>query len=452
MRYSDGLMRNNILVSALVIGVICSSLTVFAMDNIQDLIVAAQNGDPQACGVLGEIYRRGESVETDYAAAYKWTKLAAESDNVLGIYNLAVFYEKGICVEKDTIRAEELYAEAEGPLKKLASEGDPRACIDLGYNYEYRYDDPELFEEAVKLYRIAADSGYAFAQYVLGFKYYYGSVVEKDVEEGLKWLKTAADGGCRPAQFLLGNILFNGIGVEVNETAAQNLSKKIDFNDEGVEIDEEAPQRYFSLSESPNTVYNHNGFTQPGDYIIPDLFPPKYQLKITEGSCGEACFWSVLYNRGENVTQMEINRAAGSPGRGLRSYELQRVLKYYGLENEDRIYGNTVRFFCKYFKIFDVFSNKDKHYRNTVAERIIPEILKGNPVLLGVKRYPDKIKWWDLDHFILLAGYNEETDEIIYNDFTKRKRIKVDKLFNKNPGYSLVNRYHLVNYIIFRRQ
>ena len=441
-------MRNSILLSVLVIGVICTFLSAFAAGNIQDLIIAAENGDVRAQAALGEIYRRGESVDIDYAAACKWTKLAAESDHPVGLYNLAVFYEKGICVERDTIRAEELYRAAEGPLEKLASQGDPRACVDLGNIYESRHDDPALSEKAVQLYRTAADSGYAFAQYVLGFKYYYGSVVEKDFEEGIKRLSQAAENGCRPAQFLLGNILFNGIGEEVDETAAQHLFGNNGFNSADVETDEQQAQKWFSLAESPNTVYDHNGFSTPGDFIIPDCLPPKYKLSITEGSCGETCFWTVLSNRGEKVTQMEINRAAGSPGRGLRSYELHRVLKYYGIKSEDRINGNIVKFISKYFKIFDIFSNKEKLYRNAIEDQIIPEIQKGNPVLLGVKRYPDKVKWWDVDHFILLVGYNEETNELIFNDFTQRKRIKIEKLFNEEPGYSLVNRYHLVNYVV----
>ena len=425
-------MLNNSAFTLLIILPIILCPFISQADNaFEDTIKAAESGDVHAQAVLGEMYRRGESADINYPEAFRWSKMAAEAGDPIGMYNFAVLLEKGICAEIDTKRAKELYMEAEAGLELSASKGDFRACVDLGNIYEMRYEDTTLYEEALKLYRTAADSGYSYAEYILGFKYYYGSVVEEDRPAGIEWLKKASENGCRPAQFLLGNILFNG---------------------KGINADTEEAQKWFALSESSNTLYEHNGFQQPGDFIIPDHQPPKYLFNIKEGSCGEACFWSVLYNRSENITQLEILRAGGSPGRGLRSYELHRVLDYYEIPHADKMYRNAAKFILKYVKFFDIFSDKAEHYRNSVHKEIIPAILDGDPVILGVKRYPDKIKWWDLDHFILLVGYNKETDEIIFNDFTERKRIKVEKLFNKRPGYSLLNRYHLVNYIVIERQ
>jgi len=81
---------------------------------------------------------------------------------------------------------------------------------------------------------------------------------------------------------------------------------------------------------------------------------------------------------------------------------------------------------------------------------VIEKISQGNPIILGVKKYPDKHPFWDCDHFILLVGYNQQKDELIYNNFNKRERIKIEKLLNKSDGYSLINRYGFINYIEIR--
>ena len=79
---------------------------------------------------------------------------------------------------------------------------------DAGIAYNQRN-----FAEAVKLYRRAADQGYAEAQSFLGVLYKEGTAVAQDYFEAAKWFRRAADQGDSNGQFLLGSLYASGKGV-----------------------------------------------------------------------------------------------------------------------------------------------------------------------------------------------------------------------------------------------
>ncbi len=45
------------------------------------------------------------------------------------------------------------------------------------------------------------------------------------------------------------------------------------------------------------------------------------------------------------------------------------------------------------------------------------------------------------EHFILVVGYNPQTDEMIYNSHNRRQRLKASKLLGIIDTFSLVNRH-----------
>lgn len=57
------------------------------------------------------------------------------------------------------------------------------------------YDGDEIYTEAVKWYRKAAEKGYAPAQYNLGNMYRYGKGIAKDIQEARRWYRKAANHG-----------------------------------------------------------------------------------------------------------------------------------------------------------------------------------------------------------------------------------------------------------------
>jgi TPR repeat protein len=79
------------------------------------------------------------------------------------------------------------------------------------------------YKEAKKLWKKAADQGYAEAQFILGLMYYDGQGVRQDYKEALKWCRKAADQGNAGAQFILGLMYDIGQGVRQNKSKAKEL-------------------------------------------------------------------------------------------------------------------------------------------------------------------------------------------------------------------------------------
>ncbi len=112
-------------------------------------------------------------------------------------------------------------------LKALAEKGDREAQNELGLAYASGLKGQKVnFDEAFKLFRMAADQGLAGAQYNLGSLYFFGSGVPRDNQEALKWYRKSAEQGFIPAQFYLGWMHANGKGVEEDFKEAIKWFKK----------------------------------------------------------------------------------------------------------------------------------------------------------------------------------------------------------------------------------
>ncbi len=158
-----------------------------------------------------------------------------------------------------------------------------------------------------------------------------------------------------------------------------------------------------------------------GDVILEKFNPPPTYWEIPEGSCGEACIWSISQFFKINISQKEINAIVNPPNRGIHSGEILKILKK--LEIPFTNISSTVSSPSLFLK-----------------EKIIKSIQAGNPVLLGVKIYPDENPKWVCDHFILIVGFNSETKELIFNSNEERNRITQSKLINKKDGYSILHK------------
>lgn len=72
---------------------------------------------------------------------------------------------------------------------------------------EELYEDEE-YEQAVELYRKAAELGGSYAQFSLGYCYQYGEGVEEDIQEAITWYRIAAENGYDQAIFDLACCLY----------------------------------------------------------------------------------------------------------------------------------------------------------------------------------------------------------------------------------------------------
>jgi TPR repeat protein len=94
--------------------------------------------------------------------------------------------------------------------------------------------------EAARLFRKAADQGYADAQFNLGSMYGKGQGVPQDKQAALEWYMKAAAQGNAFAQFNIGLMYLNGDGVRQDKEAAMSWIRK--SADKGNERAKEALQ------------------------------------------------------------------------------------------------------------------------------------------------------------------------------------------------------------------
>lgn len=137
------------------------------------------NGDPDAQNYLGVIYLHAEGYKQDLNKAEKWLVKGADVGNMQAQYNLANLYF---------------------------------------YHKENRFD------EALKLYKLAADQGLVEAIRSLGDIYYIGEVVEKDYVEAFSYYKSATLQFAYPdAQNKLAYMYTTGDGCKQNYAEAIRL-------------------------------------------------------------------------------------------------------------------------------------------------------------------------------------------------------------------------------------
>ena len=168
---------------------------------------AADQGNADAQGHIGELYAVGLGVEQDYAEAMRWLRLAADQGNAQAQKNVGLFFLNGWGVKQD-------YVEAKRWLRVAAKQGDARAQDTMGYLYVTGHGVARDYDEAMRWYRMAADQGDASAQASIGRLYNKGLGVDQDYTEALRWFRLAADQGNAKAQAGIGYLYETGRGVK----------------------------------------------------------------------------------------------------------------------------------------------------------------------------------------------------------------------------------------------
>lgn len=127
----------------------------FMVMPIEDLMSAANEGDPYAQYALADRYQNGEDVPEDHSQADFWFKQA---------------YPKFL---------------------ELAEQGDPSVQHDLAGMFYFAQGIERNYTEAAKWYQRAADQGFSPAQRMLGKMYENGHGVDKDIYTAIMWFKKA---------------------------------------------------------------------------------------------------------------------------------------------------------------------------------------------------------------------------------------------------------------------
>lgn len=131
-----------------------------------------------------------------------------------------------------------LLGKTPGPkaLSRKERESYALKCIDKGFQY-YKGDGVEINRpEAVKCFRMAAESGNSSAQLYLGLCYEMGDgdKIEANQSKAVRWYRKAAESGHPIAQLYLGECYENGNGTKTDLSEAVKWYKKAAENGCGI--------------------------------------------------------------------------------------------------------------------------------------------------------------------------------------------------------------------------
>lgn len=150
-------------------------------EKVQEFIIKAENGDPEAQNVLGTLYYQGKYVEKDEKKALEWLRKAANQNHPVALFNIATSY-----------------IDAQGELK---------------------ISD----EEYIKLMKMSSELGFSHAQYALSLMYWRGTYVEKNSVEAARLMRSAADQGLLKAQAQYGNDVYKGMYAHMPKNEEEGL-------------------------------------------------------------------------------------------------------------------------------------------------------------------------------------------------------------------------------------
>lgn len=400
-------------ISILVIVILYISSLVFADYVAEDFEVIeskANAGDAYYQGLLGMMYLNSFDVARDYKKAYAFSKQSAEAGNTVGMYQLDVMNAYKKIWAKDSLDTQEHFQESITKLKEVAVKED------------------------------------AIIQFCIGHAYLNGFGVEKDLGKALEWnMKSMLQGYDQAEMYFNGLLSDDACSGEVFERIRDFLQKEsaensfaeyalgnVYANTDSLNKDIDKAIELFSSSQKGNN--DHGCKPKKGDIIIPNLLPPSYYLAIKDGSCAENCLWTIMNSLDRSKTQLEINLSGTKSGRGIHSGELMQFIKKFNIG------------FTKHYQSVDSSDSliTSQRYKDYIYNKVVKNVKEGYPMIIGVKSYPTQNPQWFLDHFVLVVGYNERTDELIFNDLNKRKRISVKKLLDSLPGYSFVNVHNMI--------
>lgn len=222
---------------------------------------AADAGNSSAMILLGDLYANGRGVKTDYNQAAKLYQNAQKAGHTAAAGRLAYMTIQGWGVPKSVSKGVELLQAAAnkgdafsrgklgtlilrgmvesqlwvcGPVaqpcvperviplfQQGAKESDPESMYQLGELYRAGRGVALDSQQAVRLFKLAADLGEPRGQHSLGMMYLTGGEsVPQEPEKGLIWVRSAASQGLAEAQNALGVIYVEGKVIPPNTKEA----------------------------------------------------------------------------------------------------------------------------------------------------------------------------------------------------------------------------------------
>lgn len=260
-----------------------------------DLYPAAEKGNETAQLLYGRCWEMGMGLHQDLDSAYYWYKRAYDMGSELAEQHAVKCLR--LCFENNVFPED-----AESFLRSCANRRNTKAMISLAYYHRFYNPVGRDFAEALRYYRMAAESGDSEAQYLLGRflimknllkrernlvirwwdesleKGLDAATVEDFDEEGhkneraeaMKYLSCASEEGSCEALLLLSSMYHRGLLVladpvksvqllmraaEMDDFGAQGLLGVIFLEGIGVEKDEQKGIQYLELASEANNSF-----------------------------------------------------------------------------------------------------------------------------------------------------------------------------------------------------
>jgi len=159
---------------------------------------------------IGDAFSEGAEVYLDenppnYVEANSWLEHAVEGGSALGFDDLGWLYEMGYGVNKDVVKAVNLFNEA-------AKRGSAEGAYRVGVAYFYGLGVTKDRANACQWFLHAANQGYPYAESESGFCYYNGTGVEQNHETAFDWFAKAGQAGLLDARVYVADMLERGDG------------------------------------------------------------------------------------------------------------------------------------------------------------------------------------------------------------------------------------------------
>lgn len=320
-------------------------------DSTEVIMKKAESGDAAAQNTVGVWYYMGKgTVQKDYSKAIKWWALSAKQDNASAIGNMAMCYQLGRGVEKDSVLAITLYEKAikkgnagiipqhEEIVKNTGSAFSSTLlyeCYSKGIGVKRNAKKANEYQEKI------AEAGNVEFQYAVALRL----LNNKQADEAVTWFKRAAKQGHTGAIYYYGYLVFNGMGI------AQDKPK-------GIQYLELASKKDFVMAN-----YQLGRIYHAGDGVEQDYDKAiGYIIKAAEGRNGDAQWLlGTCYLKGEGVPvnyyfatqwlaeavaknhKKQMNELLKADNEGTFSQYLMGLRKYY----VDKDYASAVTYFTK---------------------------------------------------------------------------------------------------------
>jgi len=248
--------------------------------------IEADNNDAAAMTLVGELYRQGLGIAPDQKAATEWYERADERGDINATFALATQLLDEKSGKRDPARAGAL-------LEKAAAAGHPAANYNLAIALlatNREADD----KRAVACLEIAAKSRIGDALYALGILAKQGRGMPASEEVAARWMKQASVAGNVPGEVEYAIMLFNGTGVDKDETAAANLFLRAAWQGNPIAQNRLSKLYQFGLGIAPDTIEaaawhlaaRSQGLKDPALDELFDRLKPEQQARAARMAAG----------------------------------------------------------------------------------------------------------------------------------------------------------------------